>query len=138
MDSSRSHTLFKSFLRNAAAAFCIFLLSKALCSLPARYVHDDNTKQAKAIYDCTALRTAVKLYRLKTGQLPGSLEAIADCFEDNVLPEDPWGNPYRYVVKTGGAFDIICLGADGKPGGEGIDRDLTPKSRFRTDTHPAP
>jgi general secretion pathway protein G len=41
------------------------------------------------------------------------------------IPDDPWGNPYRYV--SPGAheeYDIICLGRDGEPGGEGFDADI--------------
>ncbi len=124
MESSRSPSLLHRFLRNAAAAFCIFLLSKALCSPFVHIRKSEEAKQAKAIHDSTEIMKAVKLYRLVHGRLPVSLEAIADQFDDETIPEDPWGKPYRYVVKAGGAFHIVCLGADGKPGGEGFDRDL--------------
>jgi len=42
------------------------------------------------------------------------------------LPEDPWGNPYRYRRQSthGQPFDVFSLGADGKEGGEGNDADL--------------
>ena len=132
MVSSRSPTLLHRFLRNAAGAFCIFLLSNVLCSPSVRLQgKGEEAKQAMAIHDCTELRTAVKLYRLKHGRLPASLEAIADGFEYGEIPEDPWGNPYHYVVKAEGAFDIVSLGADGKPGGEGFDRDLLCGARAR-------
>ena len=37
---------------------------------------------------------------------------------------DPFGHPYGYVYPgKHGQYDIIFLGRDGKPGGEGIDRD---------------
>ena len=41
------------------------------------------------------------------------------------LPKDPWGNPYRYLQPGNqGSFDVYSLGADNKPGGEGVDADI--------------
>lgn len=41
------------------------------------------------------------------------------------LPEDPWGNPYVYIYPGEfGEFDILSYGADGRPGGEGLDADI--------------
>jgi general secretion pathway protein G len=45
------------------------------------------------------------------------------------IPNDPWGHPYQYI--SPGAtkpYDIICLGADGREGGEGGDADITSES----------
>jgi general secretion pathway protein G len=42
------------------------------------------------------------------------------------IPVDPWGNPYMYRNPgTNAEFDVISLGADGKPGGAGDNADLT-------------
>ena len=41
------------------------------------------------------------------------------------LPNDPWGHPYQYLnpgVK--GEIDVFSLGADGQPGGEGVNADI--------------
>ena len=44
----------------------------------------------------------------------------------NKLPKDPWGNDYVYVFPTNnGSYQIISLGADGQPGGEGESKDIT-------------
>ena len=41
------------------------------------------------------------------------------------LPKDPWGKPYQYLCPgTKGEVDIVSLGADGKPGGEGTGADI--------------
>lgn len=41
------------------------------------------------------------------------------------LPVDPWGHPYQYLSPgTHGAYDLYSLGADGKPGGSGLDADI--------------
>jgi len=39
------------------------------------------------------------------------------------LPRDPWGHPYIYVNNSG-EIDIISLGADGKEGGSGENKDI--------------
>ena len=41
------------------------------------------------------------------------------------LPNDPWGRPYQYLnpgIK--GEIDVFSLGADGQPGGEGVNADI--------------
>jgi len=41
------------------------------------------------------------------------------------LPDDPWGNAYRYESPgRHGALDIYSLGADGREGGEGQNADI--------------
>lgn len=38
---------------------------------------------------------------------------------------DPWGNPYQYVYPgEHGEIDLFSYGADGRPGGEGLDADI--------------
>jgi general secretion pathway protein G len=40
--------------------------------------------------------------------------------------KDAWGNDYKYTVPgQGKGFDLISLGADGKEGGEGENRDVS-------------
>ncbi|NND99093.1 MAG: type II secretion system major pseudopilin GspG [Pirellulaceae bacterium] len=42
------------------------------------------------------------------------------------IPKDPWKNPYQYVSPgREGAYEVMCLGADGKEGGEAADRDIS-------------
>ncbi len=44
------------------------------------------------------------------------------------IPVDPWGRAYQYISPaTDAPYEVICLGADGRPGGEGIDADLSSK-----------
>lgn len=42
------------------------------------------------------------------------------------VPKDPWGNPYQYRFpgERGGAYDLFSYGADGEPGGEGLNADI--------------
>jgi general secretion pathway protein G len=45
---------------------------------------------------------------------------------DREIPKDAWGNDFVYNVpgKLGLTYDLISLGADGKPGGTKDDQDL--------------
>jgi general secretion pathway protein G len=43
------------------------------------------------------------------------------------VPLDPWGRPYTYRSPSGqnsNAYELLTLGRDGKPGGQGEDADL--------------
>ena len=41
------------------------------------------------------------------------------------LPKDPWGRPYQYLNPgLHGEIDVFSFGADGQPGGTGIDNDI--------------
>jgi general secretion pathway protein G len=39
--------------------------------------------------------------------------------------KDPWGMPYQYNSPgASGPFEVISYGANGRPGGEGLDADI--------------
>ena len=41
------------------------------------------------------------------------------------LPKDPWGRPYVYLNPgVRGEIEVFSFGADGQPGGAGIDADI--------------
>ena len=43
----------------------------------------------------------------------------------NKIPVDPWGNNYVYIFPgQNSEYDIVSLGADGQPGGEGENADI--------------
>jgi len=83
---------------------------------------------------------ALDAYRLDMGHYPSTeegLEALVSApaannekwrgpYLSKKIPLDPWGNPYIYRNPgTNAEFDVISLGADGKPGGSGDNADLT-------------
>lgn len=104
----------------------------------------DNPDQArivKARQDIRVLESALNLYRLDNFEYPTTdqgLEALvrrpADLPENarwkdggyiDRLPADPWGRPYQYLNPgRNGPIDIYSLGADGLPGGEGVNADI--------------
>ena len=82
---------------------------------------------------------ALDLYKLETGRYPSSsdgLQALVTApggasnwngpyWKKSQIPKDPWGNDYRYTSPgQKGAYDILSLGADGKEGGEGANKDI--------------
>ena len=70
------------------------------------------------------LKGEVELYKADHHQFPESLEALVPKYLDEV-PKDGWNRPFLYRVPgSRGAFDIVSLGEDGLPGGEGVNADL--------------
>lgn len=75
-------------------------------------------------------------YQLNYNRLPATLDDLAQCNDvtgpgcvplidqgdDTVL--DAWGNPFTYTTEGSRTFRITSLGADGKPGGEGVNFDF--------------
>lgn len=86
------------------------------------------------------LGTALDTFRLDVGRYPttqeglGALErrpAAVDRWDGPYLkkavPADPWGRPYFYRSpgEGGRPYDVYTYGADGAPGGEGANRDVS-------------
>ena len=84
------------------------------------------------------IEKALEIYKLDVGRFPSTeegLDALAKKpgsangwngpYLKGGLPSDPWGNPYRYASPgANGGIDIISLGADGAPGGDGENADI--------------
>jgi len=99
----------------------------------------DTARVTAARAQINAFMTALGAYKLDTGTYPTTemgLQALR-VRPQNVpqwqgpylpqdIPVDPWGRPYiyRYPGEHGDEPEIICLGADGQPGGEGINADI--------------
>jgi general secretion pathway protein G len=82
---------------------------------------------------------ALQQYRLDVGSFPSTEQGLQalQTRPDGVakwdgpylaksVPMDPWGRPYVYVSPgEHGEFDISSTGRDGRPGGDGLDADIT-------------
>ncbi|MBS0297129.1 MAG: type II secretion system major pseudopilin GspG [Proteobacteria bacterium] len=56
---------------------------------------------------------------------PGADGWTGPYLRDRKMMNDPWGRPLTYTVDAAShTFTVKSLGADGKPGGSGVDRDL--------------
>jgi general secretion pathway protein G len=59
------------------------------------------------------------------GVLTKPTEKISEALLDGD-PVDPWGHPYQYNSPgSKGPFEVISYGADGKPGGDGANADIS-------------
>ncbi len=85
----------------------------------------DDADQAKAKAEISNLKTAVKMYRIKNKRLPNTLDEVAQFLDPPKVPLDPWGNPYVYTKEGNSSFKIVSYGADGAPGGSGVNADIT-------------
>lgn len=96
----------------------------------------------KAKADISTLEQALDQYRLDNINYPTAAEGLQALLVApptlaqpqryrqggyiKKLPEDPWGHAYQYRVPgTKGAFDIVSLGADGQPGGDSENADIS-------------
>lgn len=102
--------------------------------------------EAKAVTAKTQielLSAALDSYRLDNGGYPTTEQGIAALRDKPTagavpanwrgpylrkdIPLDPWGRPYVYAfpgTKNKNGFDLLSLGRDGKPGGDGEDADI--------------
>ena len=96
------------------------------------------SRQKAAKAQISFFETALDTYRLDVGKYPTTAQGLqalrvkpdgverwAGPYLPKEVPSDPWGKPYKYVSPgEHGDYDIISLGADGNPGGEGEDSDI--------------
>ena len=90
--------------------------------------HVDTARITRARTDIATLLGALEMYRLKTGTFPTTeqgLQAVRQFLKSDV-PLDPWGRPYvyKYPGSQGEDPEIICYGADGRAGGDGVNADI--------------
>lgn len=86
-------------------------------------------KQTFTRMDLMSLHKAVEAYQSETGALPSTLEDIGKPRGSESQPTawplvDHWGRPFIYE-HNGKDFVVRSLGRDGKPGGVGLDCDLS-------------
>ena len=105
----------------------------------------DKAKVVAARADIATLDQSLEMYRLDLGAYPSQAEGLAALRKAPAglanaqdyrsggyikdLPDDPWGHPYQYRTPgdEGRAYEVYSLGADGQPGGSGLDADITAK-----------
>lgn len=103
----------------------------------------DDAKVADAKVQIRNLETALKLYKLDSGNFPSTeqgLQALvtkpttgkipnnyksAGYLESKTVPKDPWGTDYVYLAPgEHGDYDLYSFGADGVRGGEEKNADI--------------
>ena len=88
----------------------------------------DQGRRAAARAQIESFMTALQRYNLDEARFPSSEEGLAAVrpYLNKEIPLDPWGHPYiyRYPGEHGFGPEVLCYGADGKPGGEGAAEDI--------------
>jgi general secretion pathway protein G len=99
----------------------------------------DDARTTAAKTDVNNLMQALKLYRLDNQRFPTNEQGLAALTTKpktgpippnwrpylDKLPLDPWGRQYQFVSPgLKGEVDVLSLGADGQPGGEGKAADV--------------
>jgi general secretion pathway protein G len=99
----------------------------------------DDARTTAAKTDVNNLMQALKLYRLDNQRFPTNEQGLAALTTKpttgpippnwrpylDKLPSDPWGRQYQFVSPgLKGEVDVLSLGADGQPGGEGKAADI--------------
>ncbi len=103
----------------------------------------EEAKQLKARIQIEGLETALRLYKLDSGNYPDTeqgLQALVEkpetgqtsgkwrkggYLEKGKVPRDPWGNEFVYLSPgMHGDYEIISYGADGVPSGEDKNQDI--------------
>jgi general secretion pathway protein G len=99
----------------------------------------DAARRTAARAQINSFMTALGAYKLDTGTFPNTEMGLAALrvrpentnqwtgpYLPQDIPLDPWGRPYlyRYPGEHGDEPDIVSLGADGQPGGDGNDADI--------------
>jgi len=100
------------------------------------------SEQAKKKLVCVqmkSLKDALDSFKINEGNYPSTSEGLEALVKNpdpakyknypkngflssKKVPKDPWGNDYIYI--NNGDIDIISLGADGKEGGSGENKDI--------------
>lgn len=101
----------------------------------------DQARVTAAKADIAGIMQALKLYRLDNTFYPSTDQGLQSLVVKPAtapqpanwkqggylerLPNDPWSRPYQYLNPgIRGEIDIMSLGADGQPGGEGSNADI--------------
>src|SRR5918996_1982074 len=110
---------------------------------PNVFRHVGTAKDAAARSQIEMLGAALDAYRLDNGRYPTAAQGLDALWTEpaaeprptnwrgpylrKAVPLDPWNNAYVFLspgeVNRQG-YDLLSLGADGQPGGEGEDADI--------------
>ena len=93
------------------------------------------SKQNAAKAEISTIVSALESFYADQSRYPTNEEGIeiltigTRSFPDGFLkkvPTDPWGRPYEYISPAvNSPFDVVCLGGDGREGGDGGDADVS-------------
>jgi len=119
----------------------VILSVLAVLIVPRIMDRPDEARVIAAKSDVRAIISALKLYKLDSGVYPSTEQGLQALVKKpeigdiprnwkssgylDRMPRDPWKNDYQYLNPgLHGDIDVFSFGADGQPGGEGVNADI--------------
>jgi general secretion pathway protein G len=119
----------------------VILAVLAAIVVPRVMSRPDEARIVAARADIASITQALKLYRLDNTFYPTTEQGLQALVTQpssppipsnwkhggylDRLPKDPWGHDYQFLNPgLRGEIDVFSLGADHKPGGDGINSDI--------------
>lgn len=123
------------FIVFISAVILLFLLAPIFIELFQHRNYLIEAVGSKVKSDLFELKKIAEQYHSKTGHFPAELQVLLKSRDPSStakkLPKDPWGKDYLYKIVNRDNVQMIYIwtyGADGIPGGEGLDMDLSTDS----------
>ena len=97
---------------------------------PNLFKQTDKARVAAARVQIETFYGALVQYHSEHGVFPTTEQGLQELrpYLQKDIPVDPWKHPYIYRYPgehgDGSEPDIICYGADGQPGGDGVNADI--------------
>jgi general secretion pathway protein G len=119
----------------------IILTILAAVVVPRVIGRTEDARRARAVSDIESFGTALDMFKADNGEYPTTQEGLQALrvaptsvknwngpYLKKALAPDPWGNDYIYTSPgehNTDSYDLSSLGADGQPGGDGKNADVT-------------
>ena len=119
----------------------VILAILATLLIPRVMGRTEDAKRAAAQAQIKGIESALQLYKLDNGNFPSLEQGLRALVERPTsgpsaknwkaggylakVPVDPWGTPYKYAITSEGEVEIVSMGADGQPGGDGKNADIS-------------
>ena len=119
----------------------IILTILAAVVVPRVIGRTEDARRARAVSDIESFGTALDMYKTDNGEYPTTEEGLQALrvaptsakswngpYLKKALAPDPWGHDYLYTSPgehNPDSYDLYSTGADGQPGGEGKDADIS-------------
>ncbi|MEW6358156.1 MAG: type II secretion system major pseudopilin GspG [Planctomycetota bacterium] len=101
----------------------------------------DRAKQLAAAAQIRILEDSMEMFYADNGYYPSTQQGLqalvkkpekvkfwpeGGYLKDGIIPKDQWGNDFIYTSPaTDAPYTIVCLGRDGRQGGDGPDKDIS-------------
>jgi general secretion pathway protein G len=125
----------RNWLAISLVAALIAFIAVAIHFAGPRFFRSEEIEGREAMIWMQNVVGRIEMFRRDVGRYPASLHELVTRPENEQRWRGPyarqaelvdlWGTPYNYTAPgtQGRNYDLVTLGADRKPGGEGRDRD---------------